>query len=166
MATTAIHDHTEGNRTMITIQLTEAQIAALQIRDKQVVNRKHREGISTSKDAYRHVQHLGALTREHLMLLSLDSRHRLIATHEISVGTVDASLVHPREVFRPAIIDGATLIVLAHNHPSGLTEPSEEDGLITKRLITAGKVLGIELLDHLIVGEDDFYSFRDNDRIK
>jgi DNA repair protein RadC len=150
---------------MFSIQLTEAQIAAIQIRDRRPTQRRHRKFISDSTDVYRHVQHLGTLTREHLMLLSLDSRHRLIATHEISVGTVDASLVHPREVFRPAIVDGAASIVVAHNHPSGLIDPSEEDGLITKRLVAAGKVIGIELLDHLIVGEEDFYSFKDSNRI-
>jgi DNA repair protein RadC len=151
---------------MFSIQLTEAQIAAIQIRDSQPSNRKSRKCISNAKDAYHHLQHLGTLTREHLMSLSLDTHHRLIATHEISVGTVDASLVHPREVFRQAILDGASSIVVAHNHPSGLIEPSEEDVLITKRLVAAGKVIGIEILDHLILGDEDFFSFKDSNRLR
>ena len=76
------------------------------------------------------------------------------------IGTLNASLVHPREVFKDAIAHSAASVVLAHNHPSGDPEPSEDDLTITKRLIEAGKILGVEVIDHLIVGKNGFFSFK------
>jgi DNA repair protein RadC len=89
--------------------------------------------------------------QEHFVCLTLDSAHHLIAKHIISIGTLTASLVHPREVFVTAIIDRAASIIVAHNHPSGDETPSSHDNDITTRLIKAGAILGIELLDHIIV---------------
>lgn len=82
----------------------------------------------------------------------------------VSVGSLNASLVHTREVFKPAILQNATGLILVHNHPSGDEKPSEEDLEITRRLVEAGKLLQIEILDHVIVG-NEFYSFADNDLI-
>jgi len=86
--------------------------------------------------------------------LTLDSHSNLISINEISVGTLNASHVHPREVFEPAVRQSAAKIILAHNHPSGNTEPSAQDIEITQELVKAGKIMGIEVIDHLIIGKD------------
>jgi len=90
--------------------------------------------------------------KEHFFLISLNTRNKVKFVELVSIGTVSASLVHPREVFRRSIIRGATSVIICHNHPSGDAEPSEEDISITRRLIEAGKIIGIEVLDHVIIG--------------
>jgi DNA repair protein RadC len=90
--------------------------------------------------------------KEHFFLISLNTRSKVKFVELISIGTVSSSLVHPREVFRRSILRGATSVIICHNHPSGDAEPSEEDISITRRLIEAGKIIGIELLDHVIIG--------------
>ena len=90
--------------------------------------------------------------QEHFVALLLDTRHRLIRLSPIAVGSLSASLVHPRELFREAISASAACMIVAHNHPSGDPEPSDHDITLTKRLVQAGKLLGIEVLDHLIIG--------------
>jgi len=99
--------------------------------------------------------------RESFHVLLLDGRHRLIATEEVSVGTLTASLVHPREVFRNAIRNAAAALVLVHNHPSGDPSPSAEDRSVTERLRSAGLLLGIRVLDHVIVADSGYFSFRE-----
>jgi DNA repair protein RadC len=91
----------------------------------------------------------------------LDGRHRLLSVQVAGMGSIDAVAVHPREVFSPALRDGAAAIVVAHNHPSGDPAPSAEDRLVTTRLREVGDLVGIPLLDHLVVGTDRFYSFAD-----
>jgi len=81
--------------------------------------------------------------------------------YKVSEGTLNASLVHPREVFHPAIIDTAASIILVHNHPSGETNPSQEDKNITYRLVEAGKLLNIPILDHIIIGATNYFSFKE-----
>jgi len=100
--------------------------------------------------------------REHFVLFCLDGQNRLKSYSIISIGTLDASLVHPREVFRPAIVSGAAGVIIAHNHPSGELRPSPEDIETTKRLAQAGRILGLPVLDHVIVGHGKagHYSFR------
>lgn len=99
--------------------------------------------------------------KEHFFVCSLDTRNNLIAVDEISVGTLTASLVHPREAFEMGIKRHAAHIIIAHNHPSGETEPSEDDLKITKRLVDAGKIMGIEILDHLIITQTSYLSFKE-----
>lgn len=99
--------------------------------------------------------------REHFLGLYLDARHRLAALRTISVGTLDASLVHPREVFLPAVGLQAAAVIVAHNHPSGCARPSGDDLELTRRLARCGGLLGIELLDHLVVGEAEIVSIRE-----
>lgn len=103
--------------------------------------------------------------KEHFFVLSLDSRNQLLKISDVSVGTVNASLVHPREVFKEAIQVSASQIILVHNHPSGDPEPSEDDLEITKKLVESGKILGIEVLDHIIIGKNSFLSFKDRNLI-
>jgi DNA repair protein RadC len=98
-------------------------------------------------------------SKEHFVIANFDTRGRLVATDLISVGTLNSSLVHPREVFSAAIKRHANYIIAAHNHPSGDLKPSEEDIKITKRLSESGRILGIELKDHLIISENSYFSF-------
>lgn len=98
-------------------------------------------------------------SKENFFVISLDTRNRLIGIDKVSLGTLNASLVHPRETFESAIRKHAAQIMIAHNHPSGGTDPSEEDIKITKRLYDAGKIMGIELLDHIIVTKQSYMSF-------
>lgn len=101
--------------------------------------------------------------KERFIVGLLNSVHHLLAVNIVSVGTINASLVHPREVFRPAIIQGATAVVVAHNHPSGDVTPSHEDKETTKRLVQASRIIGIPILDHVIIAHDKLpYSFRQN----
>lgn len=100
--------------------------------------------------------------REHFLSLLVDGRHKAIGLEEVSVGTVTASLVHPREVFKAAYLANATGLILIHNHPSGDPTPSPEDREITTRLKEAGKLLGVNVLDHVIFGRECFYSFADH----
>ena len=96
--------------------------------------------------------------KEHFYIIALNSRNYSIA--EVSVGSLNASIVHPREVFAEAIKNKAASVVFAHNHPSDDPEPSEDDLLLTKKLVESGKILGIEVFDHIIVVKDDFFSFK------
>ena len=98
--------------------------------------------------------------KEHVLAMLLDNRHRLIRMSAIAVGSLSASLVHPRELFKDAIAASAAAVIVAHNHPSGDPEPSAHDLQLTARLVDAGVVLGIEVLDHLIVGADRVVSLR------
>jgi DNA repair protein RadC len=97
--------------------------------------------------------------KEHFYIIALNSRNYSIA--EVSVGSLNASIVHPREAFAEAIKNKAASVIFAHNHPSGDPEPSEDDLLLTKKLVESGKILGIEVFDHIIVAKDRFFSFKD-----
>ena len=111
-------------------------------------------------------QKIGKEKKEHFLILSLDSRSNLIRENIVSVGTLNANLVHPREVFKEAIDARAASVILAHNHPSGDPEPSEDDLEITKRLIEAGKIIGIDVLDHIIITKNKSpFSFKENKMI-
>ncbi len=96
--------------------------------------------------------HLGRASKEHFVAILLDARSQVLGITTISIGTLSASLVHPREVFQPAILANAAALVVAHNHPSGDPAPSAEDRDATRRLLRSGELLGIPLLDHVIVG--------------
>lgn len=105
------------------------------------------------------------LQKEHFRVVLLDTKNQIIATEEISVGTLNASIVHPRDVFRAAIKRNANSIILIHNHPSGDPTPSNEDINITKRLLEAGNLIGIKVLDHIIIGDNKYISFREKNII-
>ncbi len=98
--------------------------------------------------------------KEYLMAFFLNARHQLITKEIVSIGTLTASLAHPREIFSPAIGKAAASVILVHNHPSGDPSPSEEDIRLTKRIAQAGHIMGIDLLDHLIIAESGCYSFK------
>jgi len=103
---------------------------------------------------------IGSKTKEHFVILYLDSRNRLIVD-DVSTGTLNASLVHPREVFKKAILANAAQCIIAHNHPSGDPEPSPQDIALTRQLVDASKIIGIDLIDHVIVTNDRFSSLRE-----
>ena len=98
--------------------------------------------------------------KEHFWVFQLDARNRIKALELVSLGTLTRSLVHPREVFTRAVLNRCNAILIAHNHPSGASEPSDEDIEITKRLIEAGDILDISLLDHVIIAGDGFVSMK------
>jgi len=102
----------------------------------------------------------GREKKEHFVILSLDSRNNLIKISNISIGTLNVNLVHPREIFKEALTQNAASIILAHNHPSGDPEPSEADLEITKRITEAGKIMGIDVLDHIIVAKTKVFSLK------
>ena len=103
---------------------------------------------------------IGKEEKEHFSILCLDTRNNLIVD-DVSVGTLNASLVHPREVFKKAILNNSSHVIVAHNHPSGDPSPSEDDIITTKRLVEAGKILGIAVIDHIIVSRDKCISLRE-----
>ncbi|MGZ9585135.1 RadC family protein [Paenibacillus marinisediminis] len=101
------------------------------------------------------------LRKEHFVCLFLNTKNRVLAQETISIGTLDASLVHPREVFRAAMKHGAASMICVHNHPSGDPEPSREDINITKRLMEVGELVGIEVLDHIVIGDNQYVSLKE-----
>ncbi len=108
-------------------------------------------------------EYLSGADREHFVVVLLDTQNRMIGLHTVTVGTLDATLVHPREVFKPAILANAASVLVAHNHPSGDTTPSAEDHSITRQLVIAGAVIGIDVVDHIIIGESTaYYSFAES----
>jgi DNA repair protein RadC len=118
--------------------------------------------IRTSRDVAEALMgRMRRLRREHFVGFYLDSKMGLIAQKTVAIGTLNSSVVHPREVFSPAVSEGAAAVVLAHNHPSGDSEPSEYDLETTEQLREAGKILGIKLLDHVIVGAGGYFSFKE-----
>jgi len=127
---------------------------------------KSRETVKSPQDVVRIIgSSLKDEKREHFLIITLDTRNHLIETHTISIGSLDSSIVHPREVFHPAIMDHAASVILIHNHPSGNPEPSEEDTKLTKQLLNSGQTLGIEILDHIIVGDNSYFSMKDRNLI-
>lgn len=118
--------------------------------------------INSAKDAVAQLQELRSAKKEHFIVLYLNARNQLIFKETISVGTLNASLIHPREVFEPAVRYLAAQVVIAHNHPAGDPSPSQEDLELTKQLVDAGKLLGIELKDHVVVSKTNFFSFADH----
>ena len=112
------------------------------------------------EDVQPHVRDLFRARKEHFVVLLLNARHEMQARETVSIGSLNASIVHPREVFLPAILHSAASVVLVHNHPSGDPEPSEEDLSITRRLVRVGDLVGIGVLDHVIVAERGVVSLR------
>jgi DNA repair protein RadC len=117
--------------------------------------------IEGPEDVYRIVgPEMQALKQECVKVLLLDARNRLIKVETVSLGSLNANAIHPREVFRPAIENNAASIILVHNHPSGDAEPSEEDLKVTKEMMKVGKWLGIDLEDHIVIGNGKFRSLK------
>lgn len=122
-----------------------------------------KKGIKTSRDV---IEVMGAelrkYDRELFCVLNLRTKGQVINMNIVSMGTLNLSLIHPREVFKSAVLSNAFSILLLHNHPSGICCPSDSDMKVTKRLIECGDLMGIPVSDHVIVGGEDYYSFREN----
>ncbi len=114
--------------------------------------------IRNAKQAFEYLKDMGSLKKEQFRGLYLNTHYQLIHEEVISIGTLDSALVSPREVFRPALENSAAAIIVAHNHPSGVLKATKNDAEITEKLIEAGKILGIEVLDHLIIGGNKYSS--------
>lgn len=137
-------------------------LAALEL-GRRIYKQKEEKDIfiNSPEDVVKQIEHIRENKKENFVTLYLDARNRLIHKETISIGTLNASLVHPREVFEPATKYLAAQVIITHNHPSGDIEPSEEDLDITKKLVNAGKILGIEVADHIIVTKTGFTSFKE-----
>ncbi len=112
--------------------------------------------VRNGKQAYRYLKEMGKSKKEQLRGIYLNSRYEVVHDEVISVGSLTANIVHPREVYQPAIEYGAVAVIIAHNHPSGSLDPTDADIEVTEQLLVAGRYLGIDLLDHLIITEDKF----------
>jgi DNA repair protein RadC len=129
---------------------------------KRAKDGNNSQAIISTRDVLAIVYDVRLKRREHLIALYLTARNQLIERQTISIGSVTEGIIHPREVFSPAVRLNAVHIILCHNHPSGEPSPSIDDIAITKRLVKAGKLLGIAILDHVIVSKDKQYSFKEN----
>ena len=120
--------------------------------------------IKSPAEVYQAAKQLLALheePEEHFCILCLNTKNKIVGVHTISIGSLNTSIVHPREVFKAAILNNASGIICLHNHPSGDPEPSWEDIAITRRLVKAGEIIGIEVLDHVIIGEQGYISMKE-----
>jgi len=117
--------------------------------------------IKSVKDVVAQAVYMRNKTREHLLVLFLNARNEMVFKRPMFVGTLNANLVHPREIFEEAVRQNAAGIVLVHNHPSGDAEPSEDDLKITRRLFEAGKIMGVDVLDHIILAKTKVFSFKE-----
>lgn len=137
-------------------------VAAVELGRRVCVGRKGRDAVKGPEDVHRLFgERLRHLDREHFVAVLLDTKNRVLAGELISIGSLDASLVHPRELFKAAIRYSASAVILVHNHPSGDPTPSDADVSCTRRLAEAGRVLGIDVLDHVIIGDGEYVSFRE-----
>ena len=127
---------------------------------KRFLKNKKAELYLSPQDIWEELKDLRNHKKEHLVIFYLDVRNQEVKREIISVGTLSSHLIHPREVFEPAVQNLASHLIIAHNHPAGNLSPSREDVEITKQLVEAGRILGIELIDHVIVGKEGFFSFK------
>jgi DNA repair protein RadC len=136
------------------------QIKAVFELNKRVKIQNGQIALSSPKEVFDYLQpKMSCLDKEHFVVLLLDSKNKLIKEETVSIGTLNSSVIHPREIFKSAIKESANSIILVHNHPSGNPLPSAEDKQITERLLKAGEVISIEIIDHIIIGKNSYYSF-------
>jgi len=114
--------------------------------------------VASAADVYRVCRDFETTTVEHFVVLHLNVKHRVISRQTVAIGSVASVDVHPREVFRVAVMIGASAVIVVHNHPSGEAAPSVEDNALTRRLVDCGKLLGIKVLDHVVIGDGEFIS--------
>jgi DNA repair protein RadC len=144
------------------IKAVELAIAVLQ--NDRRPRRRFPEGavkVCSPREAYGHVRYLGRQVREHLVGLYLDAQNCLIVRETLSMGTLNTTRTHPREILQPAILNHALGLILAHNHPSGDLTPSKDDEEFTRAVRRAAEVMEIDLHDHLIIGKNDYVSLRE-----
>ena len=137
-------------------------LAARELGERSLDKEKGVPYIREPKDVINFVPELHRRKKEYFVVFYLNTRNQVLHREFISVGTLDSSVVHPREVYQPAIEKSAAGVIFIHNHPSGNPSPSSEDIKLTRRLKDAGEILGIELIDHIIIGEKDFFSLKEH----
>jgi DNA repair protein RadC len=123
------------------------------------------EDISNMFKAIIASEHITDQDKEHFWVVGLSGRSVILYIELVSLGILDSAVIHPREVFRYSIMMACAKIVLVHNHPGGSVTPSKEDELVTKKLVAASEIIGIKVLDHIIIGEDSYYSFLSEGRL-
>ena len=136
-------------------------IAALKLARLNPSTAEERFGIRSPEDAFNYLKDMQYLTREEFVCLGLNTKNEILFRQTIFKGSLNSSIVHPRETFLPLIKRSCASCIVAHNHPSGQPDPSREDIDVTKRLVEVGKVVGIDVLDHLIIGADKFISLKE-----
>lgn len=156
--------HKTLNELVSEARITEKQALVLMagIELGMRLERGNANPITNPMDIFHAVAFLGYADLEHFAVVTLDGSHHIIKVHDLHVGTKDRSILSIRDVYRCAIEDGACAIVTAHNHPSNVLNPSAGDKAMYERLVEAGKLVGIPMLDHLIIGRNDYYSFAAN----
>ncbi|MBO5770795.1 MAG: DNA repair protein RadC [Spirochaetales bacterium] len=140
-----------------------AIIAAMELGRRKITQKPRT--INCPMDIYKEVLHYSSRDKEHFITIALNGAHEVIDSFISTIGLINRTLIHPREVFAPAIEMRAAAIAIAHNHPSGHLEPSAEDKAATDRLVEAGKILGIKVLDHLVFSTKGYYSFLEHSLI-
>lgn len=140
-------------------------VVSLKLVRERTVSYRGRAVVESSQASALFRELIGDLDRESVWVACLDSKARVCCVSQVSMGTINASLVHPREVYKVALLANAASIILAHNHPSGDPAPSLDDMIITDRLEKSGEALGIKFNDHIILGEDSYYSFADEGKL-
>ena len=160
--------HTLAKMPLSKLREEVGEVRALKIRAMFEIFRKtsrlekggYKSSITCAEDVYNHfVDKFRLLKKEHFFCLLLDTKNKIIQEVLVSMGTLNSSVVHPREVFNPAIENSANSIILVHNHPSGDPKPSDEDRKITELLVEVGETVNIKVLDHVIIGHEDFWSY-------
>lgn len=134
--------------------------ASIELARRLLMPGDSKKPIRSPRDVCQYATWIKTAEKEYFLALYLNARNVLIHEETVSIGSLNANIVHPREVFRPAIVNSAAAVILVHNHPSGDISPSQEDLRLTARLVEAGRLIGIEVLDHLIITEKSFMSFR------
>ncbi len=134
-------------------------LASIELSKRYLIQNNKR--ITSAEDVYNELKSFSTKSQEHFLVITLDGASHIINTRTVFIGTLNQSLVHPREVYADAIADRAAGIIIAHNHPSGTLEASRADVQVTQRLKEVSKLVGIELLDHVILAKDGYYSFSD-----
>lgn len=138
-------------------------LAAVELGKRVLISEEIRHKINSPTDVSNYLmRYMGDLKKEHFNIVMLDNKNQIIEVHNVSVGSLNSAIVHPREVFKNAVRRSSASIILAHNHPSGSTNPSKEDISITKRLVECGELMGIKVLDHIIVGKNEYFSFKEH----
>lgn len=137
-----------------------AVAAAIELGRRRSLHLKVR--VQQPSDILPFVRNYAMSNKEHFLAITLNGSHEIIQIHVVSVGTLNRTLIHPREIFAEAIKESASAMVVCHNHPSGNCEPSDEDILTTETLLEASKILGISLLDHIIIDCENYFSFKEN----
>lgn len=130
---------------------------------RDIMTKSSKKSLSADEVATLVKKNIGSFHKEHFVVISLDTRSKILGMDTVFVGTLTSSLVHPREVLEAAMRRHAAKFIIAHNHPSGAPDPSEEDTKVTRLIFESGQIMGIAMVDHIIIGRDSYFSFRENE---